>query len=327
MSPPQCEDPRRHLLQRSDRNPLLTAFNWPYFINTVFNAGAVRLPSGETLLLCRVEDCSGSSHLCVARSADGVTGWKIDEAPTLLPDVDGHPEEVWGIEDPRVVWLPEIGKYAITCTCYSQPGPGVSIILTEDFRSFQRVGNVMAPEDKDAALLPRRFGGRWAMLHRPMPPSGRGHIWMSFSPDLKHWGDHTVVLRAKRGPWWDAQKIGIGPPLIETPDGWLMMYHGVKTTPAGCIYRVGLALLDLEDPSKCLLRGNKWIFGPETDYERTGDVGDVVFPCGYTIGDDGDTLNLYYGAADTSIALARGSVSDMLDWLKKNSSPGSMIVE
>jgi predicted GH43/DUF377 family glycosyl hydrolase len=135
------------------------------------------------------------------------------------------------------------------------------------------------------------------------------------------------VLRARRGPWWDANKVGLSPPLIETSEGWLMMYHGVRHTPAGCLYRLGLALLDLEDPRKCLLRSAKWMFGPETDYERTGDVGDVVFPCGYTLGDDGDTINLYYGAADTAIALATGSVGEMLDWLKKNSMPGDRIEE
>ncbi len=316
------EDPRRRLLKRHDDNPILTAFDWPYFINTVFNAGAVRLASGETVLLCRVEDCSGISHLCVARSQDGVTDWKVDPHPTFMPDPDNYPEEVWGVEDPRVVWAEELGMYAIAYTCYSQRGPGVSLALTEDFREFQRIGNIMPPEDKDATLLPRKIGGRWAMIHRPVPGSGRAHIWMSFSPDLKHWGDHKVVLKARRGAWWDANKIGLSVPLIETVDGWLMIYHGVRMTPAGCIYRLGLAMMDLEDPTRCLVRATKWTMGPETEYERIGDVGDVVFPCGYTLGDDGDTLNLYYGAADTSIALATGSVRELVEWLYENSTAG-----
>ncbi len=325
--PPQTQDPRRRLLVRHAKNPILSAVDWPYFINTVFNAGAVRLPSGETLLLCRVEECSGRSHLCAARSKDGVTGWIIDPEPTLLPDAENYPEESWGIEDPRVVWVPELEKYVVTYTCYSPAGPGVSLALTHDFREFQRIGSVMPPEDKDATLLPRRIGDRWVMVHRPMPGSGRANIWISFSPDLKHWGNHTVVLKAKRGPWWDATKIGISPPLIETKEGWLMMYHGVKFTTAGSIYRVGLALLDLDDPTKCLRRGDNWILGPETEYERTGDVGSAVFPCGFTIDDDGDTMNLYYGAADTCIALARGSITGMLDWLGMHSTPGDPPLE
>ena len=321
---PLREDPRRRLLKRHPDNPLLTAFDWPYFVNTVFNPGAVRLPSGETILLCRVEDCSGHSHLCVARSPNGVGDWKIDTHPSLMPDLERHPEELWGLEDPRVVWIPELESFAVTYTCYSQRGPGVSLALTKEFREFERIGNLFPPDDKDAALLPRRIGGRWVMIHRPVPRQGRAHIWMSFSPDLKHWGDHTVVLKARRGAWWDAQKIGLAMPLIETQEGWLMMYHGVRMTPAGCLYRLGLALLDHEDPTRCLVRATKWIMGPEADYERTGDVGDVVFPCGYTIGDDGDTLNLYYGAADTAIALATGSIREMLDWLHDNSTPGDV---
>ncbi len=314
----QADDPRRRLLERHPNNPILTAFDWPYFVNTVFNCGAARLPSGETILLCRVEECSGRSHLCLARSADGISDWQIDPEPTMLPDVEGHPEETWGIEDPRVVWVPDLGKYAITYTCYSPAGPGVSLALTKDFREFERVGNIMPPDDKDAALLPRRFNGDWAMIHRPLPHTGLAHIWMSFSSDLRRWGDHQIVLKAKRGPWWDANKIGLSPPLIETPEGWLMIYHGVRETPAGCLYRAGLALLDLENPARCLARGDKWIMAPEADYEREGDVGYVVFSCGYTIGDDGDTLHLYYGAADTSIGLAVGRISDLLAWLKEN---------
>jgi len=325
--PPNQQDDRRRLLRRHPLNPILTAHDWPYFINTVFNTGAERLPDGSTLLLCRVEDCAGRSHLCAARSADGITDWHIDREPTLPADPDNHPEEIWGLEDPRVVWVPELERFAVSYTCYSPRGPGVSLALTEDFRSFERLGNVMPPEDKDATLLPRRIGGRWAMIHRPVPASGWAHIWMSFSPDLKHWGDHTVVLEAKRGAWWDAGKVGLAGPPIETPAGWLMMYHGVRMTPAGCLYRLGLALLDLEDPSRCVLRGTKWIFGPEADYERTGDVGDVVFPCGHTLGDDGDTLNLYYGAADTCIAVATGSIRGMLAWLKANGTPGGMYRE
>lgn len=321
---PTREDPRRRLLKRHKDNPILTAFDWPYFVNTVFNPAAIRLESGETLLLCRVEDCSGLSHLCVARSPDGVTDWKIDPHPSFLPDLDKHPEELWGIEDPRIVWTPEMDCYSITYTCYSARGPGVSLALTRDFREFERIGNLFPPDDKDAALLPRKFDGRWVMIHRPVPRQGRAHIWMSFSPDLRHWGEHTLVLKARRGAWWDANKIGLSAPLIETDEGWLMMYHGVRMTPAGCLYRLGLALFDLDDPTRCLLRATKWIMGPETDYERTGDVGDVVFPCGYTIGDDGDALHLYYGAADTSIALATGSIREILDWLHENSTSVDM---
>jgi predicted GH43/DUF377 family glycosyl hydrolase len=305
------------LFARHPANPILTADHWPYPVNSVFNAGATLLADGSTLLLCRVEDRRGHSHLCAARSANGVDDWKVDSEPTLLPDAAKYPEEIWGIEDPRITYVPELAQYAIAYTSFSRGGPGVSFALTKDFHTFERHGVVMSPEDKDAALLPRRIGGQWALIHRPMTPLG-AHIWISYSPDLRNWGTHKLMLQARRGAWWDANKIGLSPPPIETARGWLVLYHGVRHTAAGALYRLGLALFQLDEPEKCLLRGDSWIFGPEAEYERRGDVRDVVFPCGYTLGADGDAINLYYGAADSCIALARGSVRALLQWLDAN---------
>lgn len=96
-----------------------------------------------------------------------------------------------------------------------------------------------------------------------------------------------------------------------------MIYHGVKQNGAGVIYRLGLALLDLNEPERCLKRGDEWVFGPEERYEQHGDVDKVVFPCGYTLAPDGDTVRIYYGAADTSIAMATASVRAMLQWLEE----------
>lgn len=305
------------LFTRHPANPILTARDWPYSINSVFNAGATLLPDKSTLLLCRVEDRRGHSHLCAARSVNGIDDWQIDGKPSLPADPENYPEELWGIEDPRITFVPELQKYAIAYTSYSRGGPGVSLALTKDFRAYERFGVIMSPDDKDAALLPRRINGFWALIHRPMTPLG-AHIWISYSPDLRHWGSHKLMLEARRGAWWDANKIGMSPPPIETPRGWLMIYHGVRRTPSSSIYRLGLALFDLEQPEKCLVRGDSWMFAPEADYERRGDVQDVVFPCGYTVGADGDTINLYYGAADSSIALAHGSIRRLLAWLDAN---------
>jgi predicted GH43/DUF377 family glycosyl hydrolase len=302
------------LLHRSESNPILTAADWPYAVHTVFNAGATMLADGTTLLLCRVEDRRGHSHLCAARSADGVSGWVIDPEPTLRADPENHPEELWGIEDARITYVPDLGKYAIAYTAFGKGGPGVSLALTEDFIHFDRCGLVMQPDDKDAALLPRRIDGMYALVHRPIADSG-AHVWISYSPDLRSWGSHRMMLQARRGGWWDANKVGLSPPLIETERGWLMLYHGVRHNAAGSLYRLGVALFDLEQPDHLLLRGDEWIFGPEAPYETVGDVANVTFPCGYTIAADGDTLNLYYGAADTSIALATGSIRGILAWL------------
>jgi len=312
------------LLTRYSHNPILSREHWPYPINSVFNAGAVRLADGDTLLLCRVEDRRGISHLCAARSANGIDGWRIDPEPTLVANPREYPEEIWGIEDPRITYVPELEKYAVAYTSFARGGPGVSLALTKDFRSFERFGVIMPPEDKDAALLPRRVNGYWAMIHRPVTTLG-AHMWISFSPDLRHWGSHKVILEARRGGWWDANKIGLCSPPIETAKGWLTIYHGVRHTASGSIYRLGLALFDLERPDVCLQRGESWMFGPEAPYERTGDVNDVVFPCGQTIDEDGDGINLYYGAADSCIALATGSISALLTWLEANPSSGDGI--
>jgi len=175
-------------------------------------------------------------------------------------------------------------------------------------------------------LLPRRIGGLWALIHRPVTTLG-AHMWISYSPDLRHWGGHKVILEARRGGWWDANKIGLCSPPIETAKGWLTIYHGVRQTASGSIYRLGLALFALDKPEVCLQRGDSWMFGPEAPYERGGDVKDVVFPCGQTIGNDGDTINLYYGAADSSMALATGSIRACLAWLDDNSTPSEGVHE
>lgn len=302
------------LFSRSVKNPILTAGDWPYFVHTVFNPAATLLKDGTTLLLCRVEDRTGHSHLCAARSKNGIDSWIIDEKPTLLADPEFHPEELWGIEDPRITYVQELQRYAVVYTAFTRDGPGVAMALTEDFVSFERSGLIMQPDDKDAALLPRKFNNQYALVHRPATPVG-GNIWISFSPDLSNWGHHTLMLAARKGAWWDANKIGLSPPLIETERGWLMLYHGVRDTAAGKLYRVGLALFALDNPALCLLRGEPWAFGPEDDYERSGDVGNVVFPCGTTVGADGDTLYVYYGAADTCVAVATASLRELLSWL------------
>lgn len=302
------------LFRRYEGNPIITIYDIPYPANSVFNCGAVSV-NGETILLIRVEDLRGISHLTVARSKDGKTNWDIDSKPTLLPDPLNYPEEIWGIEDPRITYLDELKKYAITYTAYSHGGPLVSLAMTEDFKTFERIGAVLPPEDKDAALFPVRFGNRWAMLHRPIisTPYSAAHIWISFSPDLIHWGEHRILIRAREGAWWDANKIGLSPPPIQIPEGWLVLYHGVKRTAGGVIYRLGLVLLDLEDPTKVLRRSDEWIFGPREHYEKEGDVDDVVFPCGWIV--DGDDVRLYYGAADSCIALATAKLSDLRNYI------------
>src|SRR5437879_9500201 len=173
------------LLLRHPANPILSSKDWPYSINSVFNAGATTLADGTTLLLCRVEDRRGLSHLCAARSQNGIDGWQIDNEPTLMPNPKDFPEEIWGIEDPRITFVPELQQYVVTYTSYSRGGPGVSLALTKDFRTFERYGVIMPPDDKDSALLPRRIAGYWALLHRPATKLGTLML-ISYSSVLRH---------------------------------------------------------------------------------------------------------------------------------------------
>ncbi len=304
------------LFKRYKNNPVLKPSMWPYKVNSVFNAGAT-IFEDKVLLMVRIEDMKGFSHLCKAESADGYTNWKIDDHPTLQPKAEDFPEEIYGIEDSRIVKLEDEGRYAVVYTSFSETGPLVSLATTEDFKGFRRYGVIMPPDDKDASLFPRKFKGRYVLVHRPSPTSYLlgAHIWISYSPDLKHWGDSAILLPARHGSWWDAYKVGLGPQPIETSEGWLIIYHGVKTTAAGSLYRLGLALLDLDDPSKVIRRSDEWVFGPNEPYERVGDVPDVTFPCGVVV--KGDELIMYYGAADTTIAIATASLKNVLDFVMK----------
>lgn len=317
MSHKQTPPDPTQLFTRYAGNPILTAENWPYPANAVFNAGAVRT-AGQTMLLVRVEDYQGMSHLAVARSADGLNNWQIDSSPTFVPDPDNYPEELWGIEDPRVVYAPDLQRFVITYTSYSLNGPLVSLALTDDFNQFYRLGAILPVENKDAAVFPRKIYGKWWLIHRAVPrmPEMPAHIWLASSPDLQHWGNHRILLQARSGGWWDANKIGLGPPPIQTQEGWLILYHGVRMTVSGALYRTGLALLDLEDPTKVIRRSKQWVFGSKEPYERIGDVKDANFPCGAVVDEQSGDFFLYYGAADTSVAVATARLQDLLDFLK-----------
>ena len=303
----------RELFRRYPGNPIITAEQFPFMANSVFNPAAT-IFEDETLLLCRVEHRTGLSSLVVARSADGLTDWIIEPDRCMEPMLDSH-DEKWGIEDARITKCGD--EYYIVYTGFSASGPLVCLAVTNDFRDFRRMGVLSSPEDKDAALFPCQFDGQWALVHRPVPriESIGAHIWISTSPDMQHWGNPQLLLEARQGGWWDSNKIGLGPPPLLTAEGWLIGYHGVRITAAGALYRFGLALLDRDDPSTILARSNEWVMGPSAPYEVTGDVPGVVFPCGWVVLDDGDTVRMYYGAADTSIAVAEASLAELLDYV------------
>lgn len=309
-----------NLFTRCPSNPIITTHNLHYPANSIFNAGAAML-DGWTYLVARVEDMRGLSHMTVLKSKDGISNWITDEKPVFLPDPERCPEEMWGVEDPRITWLEDLKAFGIVYTAYSRRGPQVSLALTKDFKTFERKGVILPPEDKNASLFPVKFNDNWAVLHRPVAVGQDSNIWLSFSTDLKRWGDHAMVLECRRGAWWDSHRIGACPPPMRTDKGWLILYHGVRNTVSGAIYRLGLALLDIEDPTKVLRRSDEWIFGPAEQYELIGDVHNVVFPCGWILDEETGRIRLYYGAADTSIALATGELAEILDYLEHCPAP------
>lgn len=308
------------LFTRNSKNPIITSKDLPYLANTIFNPAATTFKN-NTLLLARVEDRRGFSHLAKAISIDGVSNWTFDKGPTLQGEPEEHPEERWGIEDPRITWMTDLKKWAITYTAFSIAGPVVSLALTDDFINFSKQGPIMPPDDKDAALFPRKFKGKYMLIHRPYSGGHKANIWISSSTDLKSWGEHQILLNAREGGWWDANKIGLSAQPLETSDGWLILYHGVKNTAAGAIYRLGLALLDLENPTIVLRRSDEWIFGPRNPYEKFGDVSDVVFPCGWILDEATGIVSMYYGGADSCIALATAKLPELLKYINNCPEP------
>lgn len=303
--------PRRHgrdLLHRWEGNPAITVEDVPFRANTVFNGTPMETEDGGVLLLLRVEGQQGYSLFALARSDDGLH-FEVDPQPVMMPATDGPyaPYEAKGIEDPRATFLE--GAWHVLYTAAGHWGPRVVLARTDDFVNYQRLGLVSEPGNKDGVLFPRKINGRYARLDRPIG-GGRGSIWVSFSPDLINWGDSEVVM-TPRGGFWDEHRIGASVPPIETPEGWLEIYHGFKMTSAGPIYRIGTALLDLEDPSRVIKRSDSPILSPREDYERIGDVFNVCFACGAVIDEKGG-MKIYYGAADTSICVATTTMAELM---------------
>ena len=304
-----------HLFRRHPENPILTAAQFPRAVNSVFNAGAVKF-NGQYLLLNRVEDLTGSSYLWMARSDDGVH-FEPDPEPALLPASQGTFQAVenCSLEDPRITAIDDV--YYITYVGYSDYGCVTILARTQDFENYTRVAVMTLPDDKDVVLFPTKIDGRYAKLDRPMtrPPSV-GDIWISFSPDLIYWGDPRPVMKP-RPRKWDSYKIGAGAPPIETPQGWLEIYHGVRTTAAGLLYRLGAVLLDLQEPWRVIGQASEAILSPLNSEDLIGNVGNVVFACGAILEDDGE-LKLYYGAADHVMCLATAPMDDVIALCLRN---------
>ena len=240
------------------------------------------------------------SHLRLARSTDGIR-FQIADTPALGP---ANEYETFGIEDPRITSID--GMFYIDYVGVSPLGVTTCLASTRDFQSFERHGVIFHPDNKDVVIFPARIAGRYYALHRPHSSLFlRNDVWLAESPDLLCWGHHRHLLGTRDG-WWDELRIGAGAVPVRIDEGWLEIYHGADRNNRYCL---GAVLLDAEQPWKVLARSDRPLFEPQTDYERTGFFGNVVFTCGLLLEDD--RLKLYYGAADTSLCYAEIPLPDV----------------
>lgn len=307
--PAGCGD----IVWRSEQNPIITP-DQIRGVNSVFNSAVVPY-DGAYAGVFRCDDKRRAMQIHSGRSADGIT-WDISpERIEFVPDnprVEEANTFAYGY-DPRVVWLED--RYYVTW-CNGYHGPTIGVGYTHDFETYYQLENAYLPFNRNGVLFPRRIGGKYAMFSRP---SDNGHtpfgdIFYSESPDMVHWGCHRHVMSPTGG--WESTKIGAGPIPIETTEGWLLIYHGVLTSCNGFVYSFGAALLDLDQPWKVIARGEPYLLAPQADYERTGDVPNVAFPCAALVDDESGRLSIYYGGADTVVCLAHAYVDEVIDFVK-----------
>ena len=285
--------------------------------NSVFNSAVVRFEDGFTGVF-RCDSRSISMDIFVGKSKDGIN-WEIEDEPIKF---EGADEEILKREyryDPRVCFIED--RYYITW-CNGYHGPTIGIAYTFDFKKFVQLENAYLPFNRNGVLFPRKINGLYMMLNRP---SDNGHtpfgdIFISQSKDMEFWGRHRHVMGTIKDDIsaWQSTKIGPGPIPIETDEGWLMIYHGVINTCNGFVYRMGAALLDLNEPWKVLARSKNYIMAPWEQYECMGDVPNVVFPCAALHDKESGKIAIYYGCADTVTGLAFTTVDRLVDYIKKN---------
>lgn len=300
---------------RYSNNPIIKRNAIPSS-NSVFNSAVVPFKNGFAGVF-RCDSKSVSMDIFAGFSKDGIN-WEINHTPITF---EGD-EEITKREyryDPRVCFIED--RYYITW-CNGYHGPTIGVAYTFDFEKFYQLENAFLPYNRNGVLFPRKIAGNYMMLSRP---SDTGHtpfgdIFCSTSPDLTFWGKHRYVMGIINDDCsaWQSKKIGPGPIPIETDEGWLMIYHGVINTCNGFVYRIGVALLDLEKPWIVKVRSKNYILGPQEIYECVGDVPNVTFPCATLTDADTGRIAIYYGCADTVTGLAFTTVDELMKYMKQN---------
>ena len=306
------------IVKRYEGNPILTKNDIPYPVETVHNAGMTK-HNGKYIMLFRSHLHNGRSIIGIAESDNGYN-FIVGPEPFITPATEGifAEYEEFGVEDPRICNID--GEYLITYSAYSKHGVRVALARTRDFRTVEKISLITESDMRNVVIFPEKFEGRYARLDRPHSEINPWSIWISFSPDLIHWGDSRALINPMKYHW-DEMKIGPGATPIKTDDGWLNIYHGVFKTMDGAVYRLGVALHDLKNPSIILGVADEWILSPEKPWELTGYVHNVVFTCGAVPEDDG-TVKIYWGGADTVMSVGSASIKDLTNLcLKKKREP------
>ena len=302
------------LIKRYPHNPILTRDDVPFPVVTVHNAGIIKFKN-RYIMIFRSHKYNGRSILGKAESDDGFH-FTVDKEPFMVPATEGifKEYEEYGVEDPRVVFLEN--KFLITYSAYSRHGVRIGLAKTKDFTSVERVTFITEADYRNVVIFPEKFNGLYARLDRPHSEISRWSIWISYSPDLKYWGESKLIMKPL-AYHWDEMKIGPGAPPIKTSRGWLNIYHGVFSTMDGSVYRLGVALHSLEDPSQIIAVGDEWILQPDEAYEITGYVHNVVFTCGAVPEEDG-TIKIYWGGADQVMCVGTANVESLVDHCLNN---------
>ena len=306
------------VIKRYAKNPILTKEQVPYKVETVHNAGVVK-HKGKYMMLFRSHLQNGRSIIGLAESADGFS-FSVSNDPFLVPATEGPfaEYEEFGVEDLRICAM-QGEDYLLTYSAYSKHGVRIALARTADFQQLERVAMISQPDMRNAVIFPEKWNGRYVRLDRPHSEISPWSICISYSPDLIHWGDSRVLMKPL--PYhWDELKIGPGATPFRTAAGWLHIYHGVFETMAGAVYRLGVALHDLDDPGKILGVSDDWILQPEDPWEITGYVSNVVFTCGAVPEKDG-TVKIYWGGADTVMCVGTARIVDLVEMCLERSRP------
>ena len=305
------------IVKRYSGNPILTKHDVPYAVQTVHNAGMVKVRD-KYIMLFRSHLDNGRSIIGLAESVDGYA-FTVHAQPFITPAQTGvfREYEAFGVEDPRISCID--GMYYITYSAYSKHGVRIGLAKTTDFSSIERISLITEADYRNVVIFPEKINGRYVRLDRPHSAISPWAIWISYSKDLIYWGESELIMMPV--PYhWDEMKIGPGATPIKTEHGWLSIYHGVFPTMDGAIYRLGVALHALQDPAKIIGVGDSWILQPEDPWEVTGYVHNVVFTCGAIAEPDG-SVKIYWGGADSVMCVGTARIDDLVDRCLNHSRP------